>query len=100
MHHLPLWSAVSIVLLLTACMPSKEADIVGAAVIAELAQTQNARPSDIVVDKVSFQNERRASIEASYRLPNERLPHSVTFACDASKTEDRWSVKCTARQTQ
>lgn len=82
---------------LAGCMRPKEADIVGAAVIAEVAQTQNARPSEIVVDKVTFLNEQHASVAVTHRLLDSRLPHSVPFACEASRKEDRWSVKCTER---
>jgi hypothetical protein len=90
----------SIILFVSGCTLPKDADIVGAAVIAELAQTQNARPSDIVVDKVTFQNRRQANIDATYHIPDIRFPHSVTFICDATWPEDRWRVKCSVRESR
>ena len=90
----PLLLTASIFMLFCACMRPKDADIVGAAIIAELAQTQNARPADISVENVSFQTKWRANAEATYRLPEGRLPHSVTFVCEATKAADRWTVKC------
>ena len=47
-------SLVSALLIaLSGCMLPKDADIVSSAVVAELAQTQNARPSEIVIGKVN-----------------------------------------------
>jgi len=100
MCHLRLLSAVSLTLLLAACRPTREADIVGAAVIAELAQTQNARPADFSVDKVAFQSDRQATVTATQRFPEGRLPHSATFSCDAAMAESRWHVKCVAQRTE
>jgi hypothetical protein len=87
------------IILLSACMLPKDADIVGAAVIAELAQTQNARPSDIIVEKVLFESRRQARVNAIYRVPDVRLSHSVTFVCEATRTDDHWKVKCAERPT-
>src|SRR5262245_29120224 len=83
--------------LLTACTLPKEDAIVGAATVAELAQTQNVRPSEIDVEKVRFDDPRHARVMAVRRLPDARMLHTVPFDCDASKADGRWSVKCTER---
>ena len=97
---LPLLLTTAAIVFLSACMLPKDADIVGAAVIAELAQTQNARPSDIVVEKVIFDGHQRAHIDATHRLPDVRVPQSVLFDCEATRSDDRWRVKCTERETR
>ena len=83
--------------LLTACTLPKEDAIVGAAAVAELAQAQNARPTDIDVENVRFDDQRHARVMAVRRFPEGRLLHTVPFVCDASKADGRWSVKCTER---
>ena len=84
--------------LLTACTMPKEDAIVSAAVVAELAQSQNARPSDIDVEKVSFDNRQHARIMAVRRLPDSHILQTVPFICEAERTADRWKVKCTERE--
>jgi hypothetical protein len=84
--------------LLTACTMPKEDAIVSAAVVAELAQSQDARPSDIDIEKVSFDNRQHARIMAVRRLPDGRILHTVPFICEAERTAERWNVKCAERQ--
>ena len=84
--------------LLTACTMPKEDAIVSAAVVAELAQSQDARPSDIDVEKVSFNDRQHARVIAARRLPESHILHTVPFICEAERTADRWKVKCTERE--
>lgn len=83
--------------LLAACSMPKEDAIVGAAVIAELAQAQHARPSEIDVEKVSFDNRQHARVIAAQRLSDSRSLQTVPFVCDAALAGDRWKVKCAER---
>jgi hypothetical protein len=86
------------VLLLAGCSPSKDADIVGAAVVAELAQTRNARPADIVVEHVQFAGAGRARVEVVQRVAEVRAAHDIPFACEATKQNAHWQVNCAERQ--
>jgi hypothetical protein len=84
--------------LLAACSMPKENAIVSAVVVAELAQAQNARPSDIDVEKVSFDDRQHARVIAARRLPDSRSLHTVPFVCQAALAADRWNVTCTERE--
>ena len=85
--------------MLTACNSPKEDAIVGAAAIAELAQAQNVRPTDINVENVSFDDARHARVMAVRHFPDARVPRTTTFDCNASKADGRWTVKCSERPT-
>jgi hypothetical protein len=65
-----------------------------------LAQSQNARPAEIDVEKVSFDNRQHARVIAVRRLPDSRLLHIVPFECDAARAADRWNVKCAERENE
>lgn len=84
---------------LLGCAPCKEADILAAAAVAELAQSQNVRPSELTVEKVTFQNRLRAQVDLTHRLRDTRLPHNDAFSCEAARVDSRWNVRCMERQT-
>lgn len=86
--------------LLTACSMPKEDAIVSAAVVAELAQAQNARPSEIDVEKVNFDNRQHARVVAARRLSDSRALHTVPFLCEAALAVDRWNVKCVEQENR
>ncbi|HEU0123694.1 MAG TPA: hypothetical protein VFQ91_24400 [Bryobacteraceae bacterium] len=81
-------------------MPPREAQIVGAVVVAELSQRENALPSEIAVDVVEFEGSGRARVEATQRLPGMRVSERVNYVCEVSWKQGRWSVDTVAEKEQ
>lgn len=80
--------------LFAGCGKDRRAEVLGAVVVAQLAQTQSARPSDFVVDRVQFVDSRNATVEASQRIPASRDPKPIGFVCSVTTEDKLWNVDC------
>lgn len=83
---------LAMLLPLGGCMQPREAQIVGAVVVAELSQRENALPSEIAVNAVKFDNPYQARVDVTQRVPGIRVSERLNYVCELTWKQGRWTV--------